>query len=528
MNLPAAEGLVGPLVMVDFAGRSPPPRVSHLIARRHLGGVVLFPKNVESAAQVAHLCRELQELARQAGAPPLVIAMDQEGGAVERLPLGLPGAMALGATGSAALAEEAGGLAGRALRAAGCAVNFAPVLDVNSNPENPVIGIRSFGEDPELVARLGCAFARGLRRAGVAATGKHFPGHGDADQDSHLDLPLVGHGLERLEALELLPFRRAVQQGLPALMTAHVAFTALSPLPATLCPPLLEGVLRRKWGFDGVVFTDALSMAAVRDHVGAGTAAVLALLAGADVLLALGEEDLQEEVFGAVDRALAEGVLSVARLRQSHQRLQRLRAAVCPPAGPAEGPAVGEAGAEEAGVDETTVRARAEEMAALAVTLVRRGPGTVPLPDGPVLVVTPAPGELPAGDAGPTLGEMLRELHRPARDLRLPLGAGWDGAPQERGIVILVTCSRGRPSPWHVELVRRAQQVHGDRLVLVATGTPYDLAATPTVSNYLVTYGREPVLLRAAARVLAGASPPRGRLPVTIPGLHPAGTGIVW
>ncbi len=528
MSLPAAEQLVGPLVMVDFSGRSPSPRLSRLISRRHLGGVVLFPKNIESAVQAAHLCRELQELARQAGAPPLLIAADQEGGTVERLPLGLPGAMALGATGSAALAEEAGRLAGRALRAAGCGVNFAPVLDVNTNPQNPVIGIRSFGEDPELVARLGSAFARGLRQAGVAATGKHFPGHGDADRDSHLELPVVGHGLERLEAVELLPFRQAIQQGLPALMTAHVAFTAFSPLPATYCPPLLEGVLRQRWGFDGVVFTDALSMAAIRDHVGAGMAAVLALLAGADVLLALGEEELQEEVFDAVDRALAEGVLSTARLRQSHRRLQRLRAAAGLPAGPAGAPEAARAPAEEAGVEETTVRARADEMAAMAVTVVRRTPGMVPLPDGPVVVVTPAAGEASEVSAAPTLGEMLRALHRPARDVRLPLEEGWDGAPGERGTVVLVTHSRGSPSPWHVGLVRRALEVHGDRLVVVATGTPYDLAATPTVSTYVVTYGREPVLLRAAARVLAGVSPPRGRLPVTIPGLHPAGTGIVW
>ena len=523
MSLIAAERLVGPLVMVDFSGRCPSQRVADLIARRHLGGVVLFDKNIESTAQAASLCAELQELARRAGAPPLLIAVDQEGGAVERLPLGLPGAMALGATGSAALAEEAGRLVGRALRAAGCPVNFAPVLDVNSNPGNPIIGVRSFGEDAGLVARLGCAFARGLRQAGVAATGKHFPGHGDADRDSHLDLPVVGHPLERLEAVEFLPFRRAIREGLPALMTAHVAFTAFSSLPATLCPPLLEGMLRREWRFDGVVFTDSLSMAAVRDQVGAGTAAVLALLAGADVLLALGEAELQEEVFTAVDRAVAEGVLSTSRLLQSHRRLQRLRADLSLPDRSERGP-----GAEHAGAEEAAVRALAEEIAAAAVTLVRCAPGRVPLPDGPVLVVTAAGEAAPAVGAGPTLGEMLRALHRPARDGWLRPGQPWDGAPGEQGTVILVTYSRGNPSSWQVELVRRAQQTHRDRLVLVATGTPYDLAATPAVSTCLATYGREPVLMRAAARILAGASPPLGRLPVTIPGLHPAGSGVVW
>src|SRR3990170_4047450 len=450
--------------MADFSGFSPSPEITRLITEQHLGGVLLFQKNIESPAQVARLCRELQDLARQAGSPPLLIAVDQEGGPVERLPLGLPGAMALGATRSAAFAEEAGRITGRALRAVGCNVDFAPVLDVNSNPANPIIGVRSFGEEPGLVAQLGSAFAAGLQREGVAATGKHFPGHGDADLDSHLDLPVVAHGMERLEAVEFLPFRHAIREGLGALMTAHV------------------------------VFTDSFAMAPIKEHVGAGPAAVLALLAGADVLLALGGSDLQREVFASVRRAAEQGVLSVQRLRQSFERGQR-----------------------------------AAEIAGHAVTLVRNEAGMIPLPDGPADVLSLVPqARIPEDAAGqPTLSAMLRTLQRRARDILLSAGDSWDGATGG-GVVIVVPHSQGRPSPWQVDLVRRAHEAHGDRLVVVASGTPYDLADLPPVSTYVATYGRERGLLMAAARMLRGAAPPRGRLPVTIPGRYPVGHGIVW
>src|SRR3990170_366930 len=476
--------------MADFSGFSPSPEITRLITEQHLGGVLLFQKNIESPAQVARLCRELQDLARQAGSPPLLIAVDQEGGPVERLPLGLPGAMALGATRSAAFAEEAGRITGRALRAVGCNVDFAPVLDVNSNPANPIIGVRSFGEEPGLVAQLGSAFAAGLQREGVAATGKHFPGHGDADLDSHLDLPVVAHGMERLEAVEFLPFRHAIREGLGALMTAHV------------------------------VFTDSFAMAPIKEHVGAGPAAVLALLAGADVLLALGGSDLQREVFASVRRAAEQGVLSVERLRQSFERVQRLRPRMTPPGPPAEAEAV---------VASAEMRQRAAEIAGHAVTLVRNEAGMIPLPDGPAYVLSLVPeARIPEDAAGqPTLSAMLRTLQRPARDVLLSAGDSWDGATGG-GVVIVVPHSHGRPSTWQVDVVRRVHEAHGDRLVVVATGTPYDLADLPPVSTYVATYGREPGLLMAAARMLLGAAPPRGRLPVTIPGRYPVGHGIVW
>lgn len=504
-------------MMADFAGPRPSPEIRRLIERHHLGGVILFEKNVESPRQAAALCAALQDLARRAGSPPLLIAVDQEGGPVERLPLRLPGAMALGATRSAALARAAGRAAGRALRAVGCTVDFAPVLDVNSNPANPIIGIRSFGEEPALVAELGSAFAAGLRQEGVAATGKHFPGHGDADLDSHLDLPVVAHGRERLEAVEFLPFRQAADAGLDALMTAHVAFPSFDALPATLSPLLLEGLLRRVWRFEGVVFTDSFSMAPIREQVGAGPAAVLALLAGADVLLALGGAELQDEVLAAVRQAVAAGVLSVERLRRSYARVERLRAgaAGAPPADAVDSGAI-------PGPEVTRL---AEEIAEQAVTVVRRAPRMIPLPDGPLHVVTLL---RRGGTPGTTLGEMLRRQDTPLREVVLGPEERWDEAAAGRGTLVVATDSHGRPVPWQVEVVRRARQAAGERLVVVASGTPYDLAYLPPVDTYLATYGREPALLAAAARVLRGTLPPRGRLPVTIPGHATVGGGLVW
>ncbi len=510
------EALIGQLVMVDFPGTTPPADLRRLIAERSLGGIILFQKNVASAAQTASLCFDLQEVARRAGRPPLLIAIDQEGGPVERVPLGVPGAMALGATQAPAYAEKAGRLAGRVLRAVGANVDFAPVLDVNTNPLNPVIGIRSFGEEPEAVGRMGLAFAAGLHAEGVIATGKHFPGHGDTVVDSHHDLPVVAHALDRLEAVEFLPFREAIRGGLPAVMTAHIAFTVAGMVPATLSPVLLDGTLRRRLGFTGVIFTDSLAMSPIKNRIGVGRAAVQAILAGADVLLALGGGDVSAEVLAALQQAVERGEVTRERLQQSVQRLQRLRARI----GPAD--PVGEAGRVVAAEE---LQSPIREIAEHAVTLVRHAPGRVPLVGTEtVRVVALAAGEGPP----PALGVMRRAWGRPGEDVLLSPTDPADSVLAAEGIVVLLTCSRGRPSDRQVDIVRRAQAVLGDSLIVIATGTPYDLAEFPSVSTYVATYGQEPALLEAAARILTGQIPPRGRLPVSIPGHYSVGHGTVW
>jgi beta-N-acetylhexosaminidase len=326
---------VAGLFCVGFHGRSPSPEVKELV-RRGVHGVVLFSRNVESAEQVAALVRELKELAGR----PLLVAVDQEGGRVARLraPQGfteLPPMRALGETGDAVLAREVGALLGSELRAVGIDQDYAPVVDVDTNPANPVIGDRALSRDPAAVARLGAALVEGLQSAGVAACAKHFPGHGDTSQDSHRDLPRLPHALERLRAVELPPFRAAARAGVAAVMTAHVVFEALDPArPATLSPEVMR-LLRDEAGFQGCAISDDLEMKAVAEHFPLEEAAPGAVLAGVDALLVCHRADVQHRAIDLVRRAVEDGTVPEARLAEARDRVAGLLRYAGPPPDPA-------------------------------------------------------------------------------------------------------------------------------------------------------------------------------------------------
>ncbi|MER3554715.1 MAG: beta-N-acetylhexosaminidase, partial [Meiothermus sp.] len=293
------------------------------LAKYRFGSVCLFRKNIRDRHQLARLVAELRETL----GPECLISIDQEGGAVQRttdLPEA-PSAMALGATDDPALAQAVGGAVGRSLIALGINWNFAPVLDVNTNPRNPVIGDRSFGSDPAKVAALGLAWARGLEAEGVMACVKHFPGHGDTHLDSHLDLPSVSKPRALLERLELYPFKKAVEAGISSIMSAHIVYPELDPdYPATLSSRILGELLRQEWGYDGLVVTDSMDMKAITQFSpDAGGAAVRAFAAGADLVLALGSRETQQAQAEALAKAIAEGTIPRARLEQSLERLAR-------------------------------------------------------------------------------------------------------------------------------------------------------------------------------------------------------------
>jgi beta-N-acetylhexosaminidase len=298
----------GQRVMVGFEGLEPSKDLRRLIRDFGVGGVILFSRNVDGPEQVAELVRELQWLARDARHDlPLLVAVDQEGGRVARLrePWTVwPPLRAIGRSGSAELARRMGESIAAELRACGIRCDFAPVVDVDTNPANPVIGDRSFGDDPEAVGRFACAFIAGLQGGGVAASAKHFPGHGDTEVDSHLELPVVDHGLSRLEDVELRPFRRAVEAGVATVMTAHVLVRELDDrLPATLSPRVVGELLRAKLGYRGVVVSDDLEMKAVAKSWRAGAASVLAARAGADLLLVCSSAEAQVEALEELVRA---------------------------------------------------------------------------------------------------------------------------------------------------------------------------------------------------------------------------------
>src|SRR5438128_3521542 len=298
------------------------------------GGVILFKRNIRSAEQLRQLVAAIH--ATGAGVPPLV-ALDHEGGRVDRLPhppfTHFPPMALVGEKEDMGLAAAVGRAMGRELRAVGIDLDFAPVLDVWSNPRNRVIGDRAFGTDPARVARLGVALARGLGRAGVLACGKHFPGHGASAGDSHFVLPRVRRSRRALAALELVPFVRAVAAGIPALMTAHVVYPALDPRrPATLSPAICRDLLRRRLGFRGVLFSDDLEMNAVAARSTPARSAVAALGAGCDMLLVCQSLDAARAAMRGVEEAVATGTLSATDVALALARIAALRRRLRPEA----------------------------------------------------------------------------------------------------------------------------------------------------------------------------------------------------
>ncbi len=303
-----------------------------LVDELRAGGVIVFTRNAGTQEELRGTLTRLQERAAARGLPPLFIAIDQEGGRVSRLGPphfpSAPSARSLGETGDPEQARAAARDTAAQLKDVGINWDFAPVLDVNNNPRNPVIGSRSYGDDPQAVAAMGLAAVRGFQDdGGLLACGKHFPGHGDTETDSHLALPRIAHDRQRLEAVELVPFRAAIAGGLAAVMSAHILFPALDAhLPATLSPRILTGLLRREMDFSGLIITDCLEMQGVARGWGPPEAAVLAVLAGADVLLCSHTWETQRAVRDALLAAVEAGRIPEARLDESLARIAAAKA----------------------------------------------------------------------------------------------------------------------------------------------------------------------------------------------------------
>lgn len=326
---------VGQRIMAGFPGTEIDETFAALVREYKIGNVILFRRNIESREQLTRLCRELKELIlAETGAEPL-IAIDQEGGVVTRLSddmVNTPGAMALAAAGGDA-PYRAGRITARELRSCGVNFNLAPVLDVNSNPANPVIGVRSFGDDPERAPALALAFMRGTLEEGVMACGKHFPGHGDTAVDSHLGLPLVEKGREELERCELAPFRQAIEAGIPAIMTSHVLFPKLEPerLPATMSRRILTGLLREELGFGGIIISDCMEMDAIAKFYGTVEGAVASIAAGADMVCISHTAALARETAERLRAGLEGGTLASGEFDAALERITRAKAGLAAP-----------------------------------------------------------------------------------------------------------------------------------------------------------------------------------------------------
>jgi beta-N-acetylhexosaminidase len=512
---------IGQMFMFGFEGYEVPIPMQNLIRDYQIGGIIYFRRNLRDAQQVYDLSARLQQLSEV----PLLIAVDQEGGMVVRMEQDItvmPGNMALGATRDVQGTFDAAYICGEELRHIGINMNLAPCLDVNNNPLNPVIGVRSYGENAALVGRLGAAAARGYQQANVAATVKHFPGHGDTDQDSHHALPLVGHDRARLDAVELVPFREAIAAGVDAIMTAHVIFPAYEDahIPSTLSYPILHGLLREQLLFDGVIVTDCLEMNAISESFGVGRGAVMTVKAGADLVLISHRADRQIEGIEAVIRAVEAGEIAEARIDESVKRILSLKERRRMSESPDLQASVV---TQHVGLESSWQLAR--QLSEKSITLVKHE-SSFPLQNNlhtlvvwPVVRVNTEVVEVTEQEV--TLGSTLAAYMDHVEEIAV----GIDPTGEERAWVlaavgsfqqIVVATYNSAFSPDQVLMVKQLARLVGKRLVVVAVRNPFDLNDFPEVSTYLCSYEDKPLAMRSTAKVLLGILPPQGRLPVSV------------
>jgi beta-N-acetylhexosaminidase len=509
-------------------------RLRRAIAEDAVGGLIV---GRGAAAEYAAGLNAAQALA----GVPLLVVSDLETGPGMRLTGGtnFPPAMAFGAAGSEALAREAGRVTAREARAVGIHMTLGPVLDINTSPRNPIINTRAFGDDPAGVSRLAAAWIAGAREGGLLTAGKHFPGHGSTELDSHIGLPAVPFDAARLAAVELAPFRAAVSQGMEGVLVGHIAATGLEgpgAPPASLSRRVVGGLLREELGFDGLVFTDALNMGAITRSYDVAEASILAVLAGADVLL---QPPGERRVIDALVRAVESGRIPRERIDESARRMLAAKAAAGLHRGGAARAARAARAAGAAGVVGSAAhRNLVRQVAEASVTLARDGRSLVPLPPGARRVLHVVYADAGSRFDASTFNATLRAAGHVVEAARVDprttasafaalrdRAAGFDvvvasALVTPREYTGSITAAGGFPA-WVERLAAEGRPV-----VAISFGTPYLLDGFPSVPAYLLAWSGTAESQRAAARALAGQAPITGRLPVSLPPQHRAGAGV--
>lgn len=529
------EQKVGQMFMVGFHNDDQPAQemnqqIRTLIRDYHVGGVILFDRNIGDPRQTAELNNRLQHLALSTSPGiPLLISTDQEGGKVARIREGVtqfPGGMTLGASGNLDLSRQSGEVIGSELRAMGINMNLAPVLDVNNNPKNPVIGSRSFSGDPEQVVKMASAQIQGYQDSGMLTVVKHFPGHGDTSTDSHVNLPTVPHSMDRLNRVELVPFKEVLNQT-DAVMSAHITFPALDDtpgLPGTLSQKVLTGLLREELGYDGVIMTDDLEMGAIVNNFSAEEAATRAVKAGADILLISHDLTRQQASIRGILDAVKKGEISEARIDRSLQRILHLKGKRTGATSVAEQP-ITPVNQVAKRVGTSRNEQVAEATAKSGLTLLQDAQGLIPQTPDPQkkLLVASVAGvrELDKSLQSYGFSTQHRELDpdpsQQERDQLVNQATAVDG--------VIVGTSQAENHPGQRQLVQ-ALSARGIPVIVLGLDTPYEVSAFPKNVTYLALYGYDSHSMKAAAGAIAGKVSVRGKLPVTIPGRYPAGHGL--
>lgn len=505
---------IGQLLFTGFPATVPGDDFIRLVREYKVGNVILFAHNIKSAHQVQALCAELQKLIMEETGKPALISIDQEGGMVVRLTrdcTNMPGAMAIAATGNPENARIAGEITGCELRALGINVNLTPDVDVNSNPANPVIGVRSYGDNPHTVSTYGIQMMKGLNKAGVMSVLKHFPGHGDTAVDSHLALPSVGKTMEELEKSDLIPFADAIRNGAEAVMTSHILYPAIETgnVPATMSKTIITGLLRESLGFKGLVMSDCLEMNAIKDYYGTADGALAAIKAGVDMVFVSHTAQLAMETVARIEAAVNSGELSMERLEEAAARVSEYKAKYAWDSGHTAN--------MEAVVGCGPHKAEAARISSESITLVRDDRKQIPLAGKNVLfvgchashitnVTSPIDkgfnfsdfmaeafgGEALLIDTQPKPDDMERVLSR----------------AKGKDAVVFGTYN-GHLFTGQLEILHRLCKEH-ENVIAVALRNPYDLGMIDENAAAVAVYEYTPLSLEALVTVLQGKKVPTG------------------
>lgn len=491
-------------------------QAKELIEEYHVGGILLFERNIKDVNQTIELNHQLQSLSLSTSKIPLFLAIDQEGGKVIRIKEGVtvfPGNMALGATRDPQLAYQAGKQMGSELRSLGFNLDLAPSLDVNNNPKNPIIGVRSFGEDPQLVSQMGTSMIDGFRDGNILAAVKHFPGHGDTSIDTHIDLPTVTHSRERLNQIELVPFKEAIKKDVDMVMSTHITFPAIDPtqgLPATLSKKVLTDLLREELGYQGVIITDDMEMGAIVKHFGTEKASVQAIQAGADIILIGHSLERQKGAIEAVKKAVEEGTITEERINQSVQRILQLKGERLGENAIAKHPLPSvKKGSELKNAPEV-----AQKVAEQSITLVQDPKTQLPLNNderSQVLILTE---KRPKGfeQAFQEEGFQAKSIYLDKlKEQDIP---GLLQQGKEADLIVVGMSDIAADSPM-VKLVEQLSTIDKP-IIHVGLDTPYEVSLLPKDSTYLAIYGSTPTSLQAVVKAIHGKIELKGQLPVTL------------
>ncbi len=508
---------IGQMIMTGYPTADLSPEIIELIEEYKVANIILFSYNVQSIEQIHRNCRELHRRIEESTGHPALISIDQEGGVVTRLPeeqaCNVPGAMLIGATGNTDYAYEAGRITGEELRALGINMDLAPVLDVNTNPDNPVIGVRSYSSDPDRVKDFGSNMLKGLEDSGVMATVKHFPGHGDTAVDSHLGLPVVEKGLEELMQSELIPFQNAIQQGAACVMSSHILFPKLEPekKPATMSKAILTGLLREKLGFKGIIITDCLEMSAIKSYYGTAQGAVEAVKAGAQLLCISHTPALVKEAFEKIEAAVEAGEISIETIDNAVKNILSFK----------EKYRIDYQKDDTALMGSPDHRNRVKEMMLSGITQVSEGELPT-ITEGSIILGSYAYRSTMASssvDKRLHFGEYMAEQLK-CRYLDIPIN------PEPEEITALLSEIQGSSNVIYglynghlnrgqIALAKAIQQ-KGHELIAVTLRNPYDLAFLDSKIHKIAVYEYNRSVFEALACILRKESPAKGKLPVIL------------